>query len=90
MLLQLLDCLEKGQEISTRREAILKVENKNKIHLIPIKSIKKNLEEAQLAKLYNKFEKRKIRAKLYNAKNELLSDSDASRWLKERNIRPRN
>ncbi|TBU20194.1 hypothetical protein CWI38_0115p0030 [Hamiltosporidium tvaerminnensis] len=53
MLLQLLDCLEKSQEISTRREAILKEEE----------VIKKNLEEAQLAKLYNKFEKRKIRAK---------------------------
>ncbi|TBU00961.1 hypothetical protein CWI37_0847p0030, partial [Hamiltosporidium tvaerminnensis] len=52
---------------------------------------KKSLEEAQLAKLYNEIEKRKLYSKLYNArKNELVSVSDSSRWLKRRNIRPRN
>ncbi|TBU20463.1 reverse transcriptase [Hamiltosporidium tvaerminnensis] len=86
MLLQLLDCLEKSKEISTRRAAILKVENNNKTHLALIKGflkvnyrlveevIKKSLEEAQLAKLYNEIEKRKLYSKLYNArKNELVS-----------------
>ncbi|TBU09281.1 hypothetical protein CWI38_2164p0020, partial [Hamiltosporidium tvaerminnensis] len=52
---------------------------------------KKSLEEAQLAKLYNEIEKRKLHSKLYNArKNELVSVSDSSRWLKRGNIRPRN
>ncbi|KAK1350444.1 hypothetical protein LUQ84_000679 [Hamiltosporidium tvaerminnensis] len=103
MLLQLLDCLEKSKEISTRRAAILKVENNNKTHLALIKGFlkvkyrlveevtKKRLEEAQLAKLYNEIEKRKLHIKLYNArKNELVSVSDSSRWLKRGNIRPRN
>ncbi|TBU03744.1 PIF1-like helicase, partial [Hamiltosporidium magnivora] len=50
-----------------------------------------HLEEAQLAKLYNEIEKRKLHSKLYNArKNELVSVSDSSRWLKRGNIRPRN
>ncbi|TBU05220.1 structural maintenance of chromosomes protein 5, partial [Hamiltosporidium magnivora] len=103
MLLQLLDCLEKSKEISTRRAAILKVENNNKTHLALIKGFlkvkyrwveevtKKSLEEAQLAKLYNEIEKRKLHSKLYNArKNELVSVSDSSRWLKRGNIRSRN
>ncbi|TBU10503.1 hypothetical protein CWI38_1715p0040, partial [Hamiltosporidium tvaerminnensis] len=103
MLLQLLDCLEKSKEISTRRAAILKVENNNKTHLALIKGFlkvkyrlveevtKKSLEEAQLAKLYNEIEKRKLHSKLYNArKNELVSVSDSSRWLKRGNIRPRD
>ncbi|TBU10885.1 reverse transcriptase, partial [Hamiltosporidium tvaerminnensis] len=103
MLLQLLDFLEKSKEISTRRAAILKVENNNKTHLALIKGFlkvkyklaeevtKKSLEEAQLAKLYNEIEKRKLHSKLYNArKNELVSVSDSSRWLKRGNIRPRN
>ncbi|TBU10606.1 hypothetical protein CWI38_1652p0010 [Hamiltosporidium tvaerminnensis] len=103
MLLQLLDCLEKSKEISTRRAAILKVENNNKSHLALIKGFlkvkyrlveevtKKSLDEAQLAKLYNEIEKRKLHSKLYNArKNELVSVSDSSRWLKRGNIRPRN
>ncbi|TBU04426.1 hypothetical protein CWI36_0764p0030 [Hamiltosporidium magnivora] len=52
---------------------------------------KKSLKEAQLAKLYNEIEKRKLHSKLYNArKNELLSVSDSSRWLKSGNIRPLN
>ncbi|TBU00766.1 hypothetical protein CWI36_1542p0020, partial [Hamiltosporidium magnivora] len=41
MLLQLLDCLEKSKEISTRRAAILKVENNNKSHLALIKGFLK-------------------------------------------------
>ncbi|KAK1348514.1 hypothetical protein LUQ84_002118 [Hamiltosporidium tvaerminnensis] len=95
MLLQLLDCLEKSKEISTRRAAILKVENNNKTHLALIKSFLKVkyrlVEEAQLAKLYNEIEKRKLYSKLYKArKNELVSVSDSSRWLKKGNIRPRN
>ncbi|TBU10630.1 hypothetical protein CWI38_1638p0010, partial [Hamiltosporidium tvaerminnensis] len=90
MLSQLLDCLEKHKDTSTRRAAILKVENIYKTHLSLIKNFlkikygleeevtKKKLEEAQLAKLYNEIEKRKLHSKLYNArKNEL-------------NIRPRN
>ncbi|TBT97265.1 hypothetical protein CWI39_3063p0010, partial [Hamiltosporidium magnivora] len=52
---------------------------------------KKSLEEAQLAKLYNEIEKRKLHSKLYKArKNELVSVSDSTRWLKRGNIRPRN
>ncbi|KAK1350176.1 hypothetical protein LUQ84_001150 [Hamiltosporidium tvaerminnensis] len=103
MLLQLLDCLEVSKEISTRRAEILNVENNNKTHLALIKGFlkvkyrlveevtKKSLEEAQLAKLYNEIEKRKLHSKLYKArKNELVSVSDSSRWLKRGNIRPRN
>ncbi|TBU08348.1 hypothetical protein CWI39_0194p0030 [Hamiltosporidium magnivora] len=81
MLLQLLDCLEKSKEILTRRSAILKVENTNKTHLPLIKGIikvkykleesvtKRNLEEAQLAKLYNEIE-RKITFKLRSINNQ--------------------
>ncbi|TBU02849.1 hypothetical protein CWI39_1078p0010 [Hamiltosporidium magnivora] len=60
--------------------------NNNKTHLALIKGFlkvkyrlveevtKKSLEEAQLVKLYNKIEKRKLLSKLYNArKNELVS-----------------
>ncbi|TBU11464.1 reverse transcriptase [Hamiltosporidium tvaerminnensis] len=92
MLLQLLDY----EQQSSR-------ENNNKTHLALIKGFlkvkyrlveevtKKSLDEAQLAKLYNEIEKRKLHSKLYNArKNELVSVSDSSRWLKRRNIRPRN
>ncbi|TBU13617.1 hypothetical protein CWI38_0380p0050 [Hamiltosporidium tvaerminnensis] len=54
-------------------------------------AIFKNLEKAQLAKLYNEIEKRKLHSKLYNArKNELVSFSDSSRGLKKGNIRSRN
>ncbi|KAK1349313.1 hypothetical protein LUQ84_001492 [Hamiltosporidium tvaerminnensis] len=103
MLLQLLDCLKKSKEISTRRAAIFKVENKNKTHLALIKGFlkvkyrlvekvtRKKLEDDQLAKLYNEIEKRKLHSKLYNArKNELVSVSDSSRWLKRGNIRAQN
>ncbi|TBU12971.1 hypothetical protein CWI38_0569p0030 [Hamiltosporidium tvaerminnensis] len=94
MLLQLLDCLEKSKEILTRRSAILKVENTNKTHLPLIKGIikvkykleesvtKRNLEEAQLAKLYNEIE-RKITFKLVN----IIAPS---KWLKKGKIMPHN
>ncbi|TBT99757.1 hypothetical protein CWI36_1859p0010, partial [Hamiltosporidium magnivora] len=93
----------KSKEISTKRAAILEVDNNNKTHLALIKGFlkvkyrlveevtKKSLEEAQLAKLCNEIEKRKLPSKLYYArKNELVSVSDSSRWLKRGNIRPRN
>ncbi|TBT98905.1 hypothetical protein CWI36_2181p0010 [Hamiltosporidium magnivora] len=80
----ILDCLEKSKGISTRRGTIHKVENINKTHLALIKGFlkgkyrlvekvnKKSLEEAQLEKLYNKIEKRKLHLKLYNSReNEL-------------------
>ncbi|TBU02366.1 trehalase [Hamiltosporidium magnivora] len=52
---------------------------------------KKSLEEAQLAKLYNEIEKRKLYSKLCSArKNEHVSVSDSSRWLKKGNIRLRD
>ncbi|TBU05269.1 hypothetical protein CWI36_0653p0010, partial [Hamiltosporidium magnivora] len=91
-LLLLTDYLEKCKEISTRRAAILKVENNNKLHFALIKGFlklkyrlveevtKKSFEEAQLAKLYKKIEKRKLHSNV----------SDSSRWLKRGNIRPRN
>ncbi|TBU12858.1 reverse transcriptase [Hamiltosporidium tvaerminnensis] len=82
MLLQLLDCLEKSKEISTRRVAILKVENTNKTHLALIKGFY-NLEEAQLAKLYNEIEKR-------NYIQSYIMQEKMSLWLKRGNIRPRN
>ncbi|TBU01965.1 hypothetical protein CWI39_1265p0010, partial [Hamiltosporidium magnivora] len=100
MLLQLLDCLEKSKETSTRRAAILKVENDNKIHHALIKDFlqvkygmaeevtKNKLDEAQLANLYNEIEKRKLHSKLYNARNnELVSVNDSSRWLKKGSVR---
>ncbi|TBU13059.1 hypothetical protein CWI38_0543p0020 [Hamiltosporidium tvaerminnensis] len=64
-------------KISTRRAAILKY------RLVEAK--------AQLAKPYNEIEKQKLHSKLYTArKNELVSVSDSSRWLKRGNIRPRD
>ncbi|TBU10851.1 reverse transcriptase [Hamiltosporidium tvaerminnensis] len=103
MLLQLLDCLEKRIEISTRRVAILKVGNNNKTHLALIKDFlqvkygmaeevtKNKLDEAQLANLYNEIEKRKLHSKLYNVgNNELVSVNDSSRWLKKGSVRPRD
>ncbi|KAK1347549.1 hypothetical protein LUQ84_003084 [Hamiltosporidium tvaerminnensis] len=103
MLLQLLDCLEKYKDTSTRRVAILKVENDNKIYPSLIKNFikikygleeevtKKKLEEAQLANLYNEIENRKLYSKLYSARNnELVSVNDSSRWLKKGNIRSRD
>ncbi|TBU20696.1 hypothetical protein CWI38_0032p0010, partial [Hamiltosporidium tvaerminnensis] len=75
---------KKSKEISTRRAAILKYRLVEEV-------TKKSLEESQLAKLFNEIEKRKLHSKLYNArKNELVSVSDSSRWLKRGNIRPRN
>ncbi|TBU09321.1 hypothetical protein CWI38_2161p0010, partial [Hamiltosporidium tvaerminnensis] len=66
--------------------AIHKVENNNKNHLALSKGFlkvkymlveeitKKSFEDAQLAKLYNEIEKRKLHSKLYNVrKNELVS-----------------
>ncbi|TBU13241.1 reverse transcriptase [Hamiltosporidium tvaerminnensis] len=94
MLLKLKIVWKKSKEISTRRAAIFKVENNNKIQLALIKGFlkvkyrlveevtKKSLEESQLAKLFNEIEKRKLHSKLYIArKNELVS---------VRNIRPQN
>ncbi|TBU08174.1 hypothetical protein CWI38_2296p0010, partial [Hamiltosporidium tvaerminnensis] len=101
MLLQLLDCLEKHKDTSTRRAAILKVENNNKTHLSLIKNFlkikygleeevtKKKSEEAQLANLYNEIKNRKLHSKLYSARNnELVSVNDSSRWLKKGSVRP--
>ncbi|TBU11275.1 hypothetical protein CWI38_1288p0020 [Hamiltosporidium tvaerminnensis] len=103
MLLQLLDCLEKHKYTSTRRAAILKVENNNKTHLSLIKNFlkikygleeevtKKKLEEAQHANLYNEIKNRKLHSKLYSARNnELVSVNDSSRWLKKGSVRPRD
>ncbi|KAK1350094.1 hypothetical protein LUQ84_001079 [Hamiltosporidium tvaerminnensis] len=70
MFMQLLGYSGKSKETSTRRVAIPMVKHTNKTNLVPIKDflevedheeegvIKKNLEEAQLAKLYNEIEKR--------------------------------
>ncbi|TBU20668.1 hypothetical protein CWI38_0037p0020 [Hamiltosporidium tvaerminnensis] len=101
-MLQLLDCLEKHKDTSTRRAAILKVENNNKTHLSPIKNFlkikygleeevtKKKLEEAQLANLYNEIKNRKLHSKLYNARNnELVSVNDSSRCLKKGSVKLR-
>ncbi|TBU13074.1 hypothetical protein CWI38_0538p0010 [Hamiltosporidium tvaerminnensis] len=88
MLLQLDDCMEKSKAISTRRAAIFKYRLVEEV-------TKKSLEEAQLAKLYNEIEKRKLHSKLYNArKNELVSVSDSSRprnealfcYIQDRNV----
>ncbi|TBU08044.1 hypothetical protein CWI38_2313p0010, partial [Hamiltosporidium tvaerminnensis] len=51
MLLQHLDCLEKHKNTSTKRAAILKLEEE---------VTKKKLEEAQLANLYNEIKNRKL------------------------------
>ncbi|TBU13251.1 hypothetical protein CWI38_0488p0010, partial [Hamiltosporidium tvaerminnensis] len=103
MLLQLLDCLEKHKDTSTRRAAILKVENNNKTHLSLIKNFlkikygleeevtKNKLKEAQLANLYNEIKNRKLHSKLYSAKNnQLVSVNDPSGWLKKGSVRPHN
>ncbi|KAK1347840.1 hypothetical protein LUQ84_002821 [Hamiltosporidium tvaerminnensis] len=103
MLLQLLDCLEKHKDTSTRRAAIPKVVNNNKTHLSLIKNFLKikygleeevtikKLEEAQHANLYNEIKNRKLHSKLYSARNnEPVSVNDSSRWLKKGSVRPRD
>ncbi|TBU08664.1 hypothetical protein CWI36_0110p0020 [Hamiltosporidium magnivora] len=68
-----LGLFEKSKEISTRRAAILKVENNNQTHLALIQGFlnsKKNLKEAQLSKLYKEIEKRKLHSKLCNARKK--------------------
>ncbi|TBU13754.1 hypothetical protein CWI38_0345p0030 [Hamiltosporidium tvaerminnensis] len=103
MLLKLLDFLEKHKDTSTRRAAILKVENNNKTYLSLIKNFlkikygleevvaKKKLEEAQLANKYNEIKNRKLHSKLYSARNnELVSVNDSSRWLKKGSVKLRD
>ena len=98
MLLQLRNSLELSKETSSRRAAILKVENEFKTHLSLISSflatkysIKeevtlKNLMEAQINALKSEINSKKSHEKLFRAcNNELVSVKDSSIWLKNGN-----
>ncbi|TBU03818.1 hypothetical protein CWI36_0856p0010, partial [Hamiltosporidium magnivora] len=88
MLLQFLDRLENSKEISTRRAAILKVKNNNKTHLALIKGfLKKSLEEAQLAKLYNEIEKQNfIQSYIMQEKMNLPPNEAVFCYIQDRNV----
>ncbi|KAF7682930.1 hypothetical protein TCON_1858 [Astathelohania contejeani] len=101
ILLQLLDTLKKYKNISSRRAAILKVEEQNKTHLSLIYQYlsskylltdvsAKSLMNAQRKLFYGKINKKKFHEKLYRARsNELVSLKDSSTWMKYGNIDPR-
>ncbi|KAF7684303.1 hypothetical protein TCON_0510 [Astathelohania contejeani] len=101
MLLQLLDTLKKYKNISSKRAAILKVEEQNKTHLSLIYQYlrskysltdvsAKSLLNAQRKILYDEINKKKFHEKLYRARsNELVSLKDSSTWMKYGNIDPR-
>ncbi|KAF7683341.1 hypothetical protein TCON_1438 [Astathelohania contejeani] len=94
MLLQLLDTLKKYKNISSRRAAILKVEEQNKTHLSLIYQYLRSkysltdvsamsLLNAQRKLLYDEINKKKFHEKLYRASsNELVSLKDSSTWIK--------
>ncbi|KAF7681017.1 hypothetical protein TCON_2369 [Astathelohania contejeani] len=93
MLLQLLDTLKKYKNISSRRAAILKVEEQNKTHLSLIYRYlrskysltyvsAKSLLNAQRKLLYDEINKKKFHEKLYRARsNELVSLKNFSTWM---------
>ena len=98
MLLLLRNSLELSKETSSRRAAILKVENEFKTHLSLIPSflatkysIKdevtlSKLREAQINALKSEINSKKSHEKLFRAcKNEIVSVKDSSIWLKNGN-----
>ncbi|KAF7683181.1 hypothetical protein TCON_1611 [Astathelohania contejeani] len=101
MLFHLLDTLKKYKNISSRRAAILKVEEQNKTQLSLIyqylglkysltNDSAKNLLNAQRKLFYDEINKKKFHEKLYRARsNELVSLKDSSTWMKYGNIDPR-
>ncbi|KAF7684530.1 hypothetical protein TCON_0282 [Astathelohania contejeani] len=101
MLLQLLDTLKKYKNISSRRAAILKVEEQNKTHRFLIYQYlkskysltdvsAKSLFNAQHKLLYYEINKKKFHEKLYRARtNELVSVKYSYTWMKYGNIDPR-
>ncbi|KAF7678017.1 hypothetical protein TCON_2605 [Astathelohania contejeani] len=98
MLLQLLDTLKKYKNISSRRAAILKVEEQNKTHLSLIYQYLKSkyslidvsamsLLNAQRRLIYDEINKKKFHEKLYRTRsNELVSLKYFSTWMKYGNI----
>ncbi|TBU10176.1 hypothetical protein CWI38_1964p0010 [Hamiltosporidium tvaerminnensis] len=74
MLLQLLDCLEKHKDTSTRRAAIFK-----KLEEAQLANLYNEIKNRKLhSKLYSA------------RNNELVSVNDSSRWLKKGSVRPRD
>ncbi|KAF7682659.1 hypothetical protein TCON_2125 [Astathelohania contejeani] len=101
MLLELWKTLEKYINISSRRAAILKVEEQEKTHLSLIKHylrLRYSLEDvsvksvinAQRDSLYGKINDKKLHEKLYRARlNEHINLKDSSTWMIHGNNNPR-
>jgi hypothetical protein len=98
MLLQLRNDLELSKDISTRRAAILKVENECKTHLSLILSFlsakysmgdqvtRENLQSMHIKTLKSEIKNRKTHERLFRAcTNEIVSVKDSSIWLKNGN-----
>ena len=105
VLLQLYDTLELNSVVSTRRSAILAVEQRAKTHLALIRSYialrynvpdksqitRDSLIAAQRAALYSEISSKTLHKKLYSsADNEQVSMKDSSLWLRRGNIAPRD
>ena len=103
MLLQLKETLEAHKIISTRRAAILKVEEESKTHLELIDKYlnirykmedpvnRESLEKAQKQSLYDEIRKKFNHEKLYRAtSNPIASIIESYAWLKHGNITPRD
>ncbi|KAF7684713.1 hypothetical protein TCON_0087 [Astathelohania contejeani] len=93
MLLEPWETLEKYKNISSRREAFLKVEEQEKTHLSLIKhylGVRYSLEDVsvksvintQCDSLYGKINNKKLHEKLYRARlNEHINLKDSSTWM---------
>ncbi|TBU12270.1 hypothetical protein CWI38_0823p0010, partial [Hamiltosporidium tvaerminnensis] len=79
MYLQLLDCLI---YISVKYQKYPPCTNKKFLK----SKMRRNLEIVQLAKLYNEIEEQNFAQSYIMQKNELVSVSDSSRWLKKKGI----
>ncbi|KAF7684088.1 hypothetical protein TCON_0723 [Astathelohania contejeani] len=97
MLFELWETLEKHKNISSRKQAILKVEVQEKTHLFLIKhylKVRYSLEDVsvkivinvQRDSLYGKINNKKLHEKLYRARlNEHFYLKDSSTWMTHRN-----
>ena len=97
MLFQLYNTLNLHKNTSTRRAAILKVENDCQSHLsqintyIQAKYNIKTIVEIQKLYLISEISKKDLHKKLFKSNNNPLFDIESSSvWLSKGNIRPRN
>ncbi|KAF7684095.1 hypothetical protein TCON_0701 [Astathelohania contejeani] len=92
-----MDTLKKYKNISSRRVAIMKIEEQNKtLHFLIYRNFgskyslidvsAKNLLNSQHTLPYDKINKKKLHERLYRGRsNELVSLKDSSTWMKNRN-----